>query len=241
MTTGITFPTSRLLSPEDDASSRYEEPLHSLSSWGTVRIPEGLGTAGVVQGNWSDLNSVRFSTGTIAPIGIEVNSRSAYRINGQVVGNTAYIYTDMPDTRSTIWLIGTYLEPQDVPHYSVYILGDAVGSYFVPEEQFTRFANRHHIETLLGLDGMEGLKRLTDAIENYCNEKEWPLSRISVNYVIDAEVESWEYIQVDLKFTTSFEAADGILHELYPFLDSQLNGEDEAVRELLTRLVYFDI
>ncbi len=241
MATDSTFRTRRLDSLQTYTDLRIEGTSHSSVNWDAVHISEGAKTTWGVQGNWGELNTGRFSTGTFVPSGVEVNLHSFSHVDDQLVGSAEYVYIDEPDTQPTIWLIGTYAEALNFPHYSAYVLNEGVGSYFGAEEQFTSFANRHQIETLLGLDGMRGLSRLTGAIENYSEEKVWPLSSISVRHEIDAEVENWEYIQVDLKFTTSFEAADGLLHELYPILDGQLNEEEETVRELLTRLVYFDI
>lgn len=103
------------------------------------------------------------------------------------------------------------------------------------------YPNQSLVETLLGSKGKFALGQVVSIVKNLAQERDWPLDRIEVRHVHDPEVKDWEYVLLLLVFTCDFDTADRHLHELYDQIDVLTGKLGDEEREILRRVVFFDI
>lgn len=103
------------------------------------------------------------------------------------------------------------------------------------------YANRFSVEELVGSKGMAVLNRVTGLIMAVSGERGWPLVKIEVAQLNDAEVEDWRYVLVTPVFSSSFEEADKHLRAIYEDVDSLAHALDTDGQDILRRKVFFDV
>lgn len=103
------------------------------------------------------------------------------------------------------------------------------------------YINQDATEKLLGEKGKRVLSEALVVITSTAKKFKWPLSNIEITFASDVEVENWDYILLTLSFDTDFDTADRCLHLLYTELDKYTLSLTQDEREILQRLVYFDV
>ena len=97
------------------------------------------------------------------------------------------------------------------------------------------------VEALLGDEGKHVLEKVIGLIENASQKQDWPLTRVEVNHVEDAQVENWQYVLIVLIFDCNFDAADEYLHNFYEQLDSLTDVLGNEEQNILQRKLFFDV
>lgn len=103
------------------------------------------------------------------------------------------------------------------------------------------YLNKELVENLLGIQGKRLLEKMINVIRTSMTELDWPLAGVEIRHVRDVEVEDWEYILLLLVFNCDFNTADKNLHELYNRIDTLTRELHNEEREILQRMIFFDI
>ncbi len=101
--------------------------------------------------------------------------------------------------------------------------------------------SREALAQLIGQSGQNVLSKILDLIRRVSRERRWPLFIVEILHVKDPEVQDWRYVLVRPIYNSTFDEADGYLHDLYGELDSlaeSLTGEEQ---ELMRRAFFFDV
>lgn len=103
------------------------------------------------------------------------------------------------------------------------------------------YENQELIDSLLGDKGKIVLEKVVNLARDLTQGENWPLTKIEVHYVRDLEVEDWEYALVAFCFNSDLDTADKYLHDFYNRLDILTNGLSDEERDILERMLYFDV
>lgn len=103
------------------------------------------------------------------------------------------------------------------------------------------YVGEQQVRNLLGTRGERVLRQVLDIIKTSAESLGWPLVKVEVRHTRDPEVKDWEYVLLVLVFNCSFDTADKHLHEFYDYLDNLTRRLNDEEREILWRLLFFDI
>lgn len=103
------------------------------------------------------------------------------------------------------------------------------------------YVNRRSVEALLGGKGKLVLQKMLIRIQESTMEHNWPLVRVGVSYVEDAEVRDWRYVLVVLVFDCTFDIAEKYLHDFYDELDILSNQLSTEEQDILRSMLHLDV
>jgi len=103
------------------------------------------------------------------------------------------------------------------------------------------YENIKAVNQILKERGGRVLGQVIACISDASSRGRWPLSRIVVRPVHDAEVAGWSYVLVVLGFNAPFEVAAGYLQGFYERLEDLARELSDTERDVLDERIFFDV